>query len=96
MAPSVATTWKPTTSVGCDLAVSRHLQRSVIALLSGGTRIALTSTHFLTQGTAFQTAYFLLNQHGTNIKIASHARYDMSPDIPWSSARRQLRSFPHK
>src|SRR5215211_9478564 len=50
MAPSVATTWKPTRSVVCDLAVSRQLQRSVIALLSGGTRIALTSYHPLYPG----------------------------------------------
>jgi hypothetical protein len=50
MAPSVATTWKPTRSVVCDLAVSRQLQRSVIALLSGGTRIVLTSYRLLYPG----------------------------------------------
>src|SRR5215211_4604147 len=61
MAPSVATTWKPTRSVGCDLAVSRHLQRSVIAFISG-TRIALTSTIFLPKAPRFQTAYPLPNQ----------------------------------
>jgi hypothetical protein len=58
----VATTWKPTRSVGCDLAVSRQLQRSVIALLSGGMRIALTSTTFLPKAPRFETAYSLPNQ----------------------------------
>jgi hypothetical protein len=29
-----------------------------MALLSGGTRIALTSTHFFTQGTAFSNGLF--------------------------------------
>src|SRR5213083_2311287 len=67
-----------------------------MALLSGGTRTALTSTPFLPRAPRFLTAYFLLNQHDTNVKIASQTRYDMSPDIPWSSAWRQLRSFRHK
>src|SRR5829696_8910516 len=49
MAPSVATTWKPTRSVVWDLAVSRQLQRSVIAFTS----------HLRLPGNPFQTACFL-------------------------------------
>src|SRR5829696_7413197 len=44
------------------LAVSRQLQRSVMALLSGGMRIVLTSKRFLPKAHRFQTAYSLPNQ----------------------------------
>src|SRR5215218_8318340 len=69
MAPSVATTWKPTGSVVCDLAVSRQLQRSVIAYLSGGS-IALTSNVFLPRAPRFQTALIYLVRAGTGGETA--------------------------
>jgi hypothetical protein len=41
-----------------------------MALLSGGTRIALTSNVFLPRASRFQTTYSLTSQGGTNGKMA--------------------------
>src|SRR5215211_679392 len=97
MAPSVATTWKPTRSVACDLAVSRQLQRSVIALLSGGTRIALTSYHLFYPGhRIFKRLIHCLTITDSEWRMASQIWCDISPGIPRSSAWRHLQPFRHR